>query len=151
MAETHSSNFRKEIYSSCKYIKAYRISCFVSISKQAKSRAAWNVISAKVIAKLCSGDYNFQDSNKLESAVPQPRITSHSRARSSTSVCAATTSAPTLSSATASALPPLTRADKANVAAKYDSMDVEKMWKLSTGTIVEQKMRECAMNESREQ
>jgi len=45
----------------------------------------------------------------------------------------------------------LTAGDKVNIKAKYDGLDVKKMWKLSTGTVVEEKMRERALKEDYEQ
>ncbi|KAK4520018.1 Asparagine-rich protein (ARP protein) [Mucor velutinosus] len=44
----------------------------------------------------------------------------------------------------------LTDSDKANIVAKYDALDKKKMWKLSTGTIVEEVMRKCAVEQKYE-
>lgn len=50
-----------------------------------------------------------------------------------------------------SKIPKLSIADKANVTILYDRLDRNKMWKLSTGTFVEDKMREVAMSLDHEQ
>ncbi|KAL9548249.1 hypothetical protein MBANPS3_005776 [Mucor bainieri] len=47
-------------------------------------------------------------------------------------------------------LPKLSDADKANIVLLYDSLNKSKMWKLSTGTFVEEKMRECALEKDHE-
>lgn len=38
-----------------------------------------------------------------------------------------------------------------NIVAKYDALDKEKMWKLSTGTIGEEIMRKCVEEQKYEQ
>ena len=45
----------------------------------------------------------------------------------------------------------LTNADKEKVREMFDALDVEKMWQLSSGTKVEEKMKELAMKSNYEQ
>jgi len=45
----------------------------------------------------------------------------------------------------------LTAADRANILERYNALDPKKMWRLSNGTVVEERMCKCAMEQQHEQ
>lgn len=79
-----------------------------------------------------------------------PEASTHTSSSDSESSSRTTTTSDSSSSTTTKQLK-LCPDDKEKVKGVFDSLDESKMWKLSTGTIVEHKMREFALNCTYEQ
>ncbi|KAF1799270.1 hypothetical protein FB192DRAFT_1385901 [Mucor lusitanicus] len=97
------------------------------------------------------------NTTKAKTTSPPPAAASLCESSASTSTSGSSSSSTTLytDSTMSSAgetvkLPKLSDADKASIVLLYDSLDKGKMWKLSTGTFVEEKMRECALGKDHE-
>ncbi|GAN04995.1 hypothetical protein MAM1_0079c04463 [Mucor ambiguus] len=113
-----------------------------------RTRGNWESIYHAVIAKLAANNYDWQPKFKS----PGRRSSCRS---SSSSASVATSTTPVESSADSDSpsvkLPKLSSIDKENIRLLYDRLDRNKMWKLSNGTVVEDKMREVAFAMEHEQ
>ncbi|KAL7319112.1 hypothetical protein PS15m_002282 [Mucor circinelloides] len=157
------------------YVNVLDGASFVEIWKQGKSKATWDTITSKVIAKLCCNNYDFKSKKRatgfvlFESTitslfslsapqvpVPIPKISENRSSVITRTVALSSVPASELDYGSGSAdvikLPLLTSVDKSNIVAKYANLDVNKLWKLSTtGAVVEKKMRELALKQMHEQ
>lgn len=116
----------------------------LTFGKQKKKKTNWDIIAAKIIKNL----YGSKE-EKVSSRITEASFVTASGSGSASG--SASGSRSSSASECIVSLPLLTGAEKENIAARYASLDSSKMWKLSTGTIVEEKMREQALKQNHEQ
>lgn len=114
---------------------------FVDIweTEKKKKKKNWDIIAAKIIKNLY-GSKEEKVSSRITVFPEASFVTASGSGSGSSSASECIVS-----------LPLLTGAEKENIAARYASLDSSKMRKLSTGTIVEEKMREQALKQNHEQ
>lgn len=104
----------------------------------------WENICGAIIDNMVSNSYSFQKEDKS--------VTRRSASRRSISSGATLTSNDNSSGDVLSAKQvKLTDADKQKIRNMYTGLDKAKMWKLSTGTLVEEQMMKLAISQEYEQ
>ncbi|KAL9552063.1 hypothetical protein MBANPS3_003956 [Mucor bainieri] len=112
-----------------------------------KMKASWDDIYLMVIQNLVANKYSWQ-----ATSVPVRRASSASSAscRSSATLRSTNETSSSVSTEVSVKQIKLTEEDKSKIKTMYASLEKEKMWKLSTGTFVEEKMMEHAIKQEYE-
>ncbi|KAK4509998.1 uncharacterized protein ATC70_006167 [Mucor velutinosus] len=118
----------------------------------------WEDIYGTVIDRMLNKGYNFQKFQKpISCKISQASQSSSSTATACTDSSSTSTSTNTESGSESAGvdpqrvkLPALTAADRANILERYNALDPKKMWRLSNGTVVEERMCKCAMEQQHE-
>ncbi|GAN11664.1 hypothetical protein MAM1_0789d11243, partial [Mucor ambiguus] len=107
-------------------------------------KANWETISTALINRLEKIAYPNVSVTGVTDSISSSTISQRSRGSSSASAVT-TDIVDSEESSSSCKIPKLSSTDKEDVELLYDRLDRSKMWKLSTGTIVEDKMRNVAM------
>ncbi|KAL9547014.1 hypothetical protein PS6_007357 [Mucor atramentarius] len=140
-------NLEDQIIGPCMYGKK-------GIDLPATPKPKWEIASAAIIDRLVKNDYQFQKSASISVTSVTPAFQSPSGPSSgsaSSSAARKSSKSSVLSSCSDNdtgifvKLHKLSAVDKENVKLMYGRLDKTQMWKLSTGTVVEEKMKNVAM------